>query len=232
MLKIIINTLLKKLGKKDYRLDSEISSSFLFILSFNKFFELIRGGILKLRLRKSEGFIFLGKRSKVYCANNIVVGKTLTIGKNVTINGLCKEGVEIGNNVSILDNTTIECTGVLRNIGVGLKVGDNVGFAQNCFIQVRGRVIIGNNVIFGPYAKIFSENHNFVKTDVLIKNQGETRLPVTIEDDVWIGTNTTILGGILIGEGSVVAANSLVNKDVEPYSVVGGVPAKLIKYRK
>jgi len=104
--------------------------------------------------------------------------------------------------------------------------------AQNCFIQVRGKVIIGNNIIFGPDVKIFSENHNFSDTNTSINLQGETRKGVTIEDGVWIGTGATILDAVTIGKNSIVAAGSVVNTDINPNTIVGGIPAKIISVRK
>ncbi len=231
MLKKLTSFLLIKLGKSDYKLDSSLSSWNLFYIVVYYILPFLRGLFLKLRLKKSQGIVFLGSYSKIKFTRKLSLGKTVTIGSNVKINALSKKGVVIGNNVSILDNTIIECTGVIRNLGEGLVVGNNVGIAQNCFIQVRGNVTIGNNVIFGPNVKVFSENHIFEDINIPIKDQGETRLDLIIEDDVWVGTNSTILGGVTIGKGSVIAANSLVNKNVEPYSVVGGVPAKLLKKR-
>ncbi|MDC0552109.1 acyltransferase, partial [Flavobacteriaceae bacterium] len=126
----------------------------------------------------------------------------------------------------------IECTGVLRNLGDGLIMGNNVGIAHNCFIQVRGNIQIGNNVIFGPNVSIFSENHNFSDLDIPINLQGESRKGVKINDGVWIGSRATILDGVSIGENSIIAAGSVVVKDVPPFSIVGGVPAKVLKQRK
>jgi acetyltransferase-like isoleucine patch superfamily enzyme len=139
--------------------------------------------------------------------------------------------VSIGNDVSILKNTIIECTGVIRNLGEGILIGNNVGIAQNCFIQVRGKVVIGNYVIFGPNVSIFSENHNFNNPDMSISMQGESRKGVTIEDGVWIGTRSVILDGVTIGKNSIVAAGSVVTKNVPPNTIYGGVPAKLLKTR-
>lgn len=227
----ILNKLIVKLGKKDYILDSNLSASILILIVLNKLISLIRGMFLKLRLKKSKGLIFMKRGVKIKFSRKIILGKTITIGNNVYIDALSKKGIIIGDNVSILDNSIIECTGVLRNLGEGLIIGNNVGIAQNCFIQVRGKVSIGNDVIFGPYVKVFSENHNFEDLEIPIKNQGETRLEVIIEDNVWVGANATILGGVVIGKGSIVAANALVNKSVAPYSIVGGVPARIIKNR-
>ena len=230
-MKKLLNNIASNLGKKEYQLDERIDTLALLSFMRKKSTMLLRGFFLKFRLKSSKGLVFLGGRTRVQYARRISSGKTLTIGSNVTINALCKNGVEIGNNVSILDNTIIECTGVLRNIGEGLIIGNNVGFAQNCFIQVRGAVNIGNNVIFGPYSKVFSENHNFSDLNIPIRDQGEIRESVKIEDNVWIGANATILSGVTVGEGSVIAASSLVNKDVPPFSVVAGVPAKIIRKR-
>lgn len=228
----IINKLIRKLGKKGYLVDKSLSRFDIMIVILQRIIMLIRGLILKPFLKKSQGIIFLGKRTKIIHRNKICCGKSVTIGDNVEINALSINGIKIGNNVSILKNTIIDCTGVIRNIGEGLVIGNNVGIAQNCFIQVRGKVLIGNDVIFGPNVSVFSENHNFEDPDLPVSVQGETRKGVIIEDGVWLGTRVVILDGVTIGKNSIVAAGSVVNKDVEPYAIVGGVPAKLIKYRK
>lgn len=134
--------------------------------------------------------------------------------------------------MSIHRNTIIDCTGGIRAIGIGLEVSNNVGFSPNCYVQVRGSVKIGNNVIFGSGVKIFSETHNHNDIERFINEQGETRKGIIIEDGVWFRSDSPILDGVTIGKNSIVAAKSLVNKDVPPYSIVAGIPAKIIKLRK
>lgn len=231
MFRTITNILINKLGKSGYEIEKGFSNIDIIIILYTKFFEISRGLFLKFFLNKSTGFVFLGKHTRLNHCNNISAGKTLFIGDNVCINALSRNGMKIGNNVSILRNTIIECTGVIRDLGEGLEIGNNVGIAQNCFIQVRGKVSIGNDVILGPNVMIFSENHNFDDITIPIVQQGETRLPVTIENNVWLGARSVILGGVTVGEGSIVAAGAVVNKDVPPFSIVAGVPAKLIKSR-
>lgn len=230
-MKKLLNRLIQKLGKENYEVDEALTSVDIIIVLRLRFAQMFRGMLLKFKLKSSNGIIFKGKNCKIKHCRKIVVGKSLTIGDNVEINALSKFGVIIGDNVSILKNTIIECTGVIRELGEGLKIGNHVGIAQNCFIQVRGKVEIGNYVIFGPQVSIFSENHLFEDKNVPIMQQGARRKGVIIEDDVWLGTGVTILDGVVIGEGSVVAAGSVVNKNVEPYSIVAGIPAKLIKMR-
>jgi len=225
----LLNRIIQKLGRSDYEIDPLLPSLSLLSLLVSKSFQLLRGSWYKLTLKKASGLIFAGRHVKIRHKRLIRTGKTLTLGDYVEINALSKEGVTIGDHVSILKGTIIECTGVLRDLGEGLVIGNNVGIAQNAFIQVRGRVTIGNDVIFGPNVSIFSETHIFNNPDIPVKLQGETRKGVTIEDGVWIGAGATILDGVTVGRNSVVAAGAVVTRDVPAGAVVGGVPAKPLK---
>ena len=117
-----------------------------------------------------------------------------------------------------------------------LSVGDNTSIPKgSVFYCTKAALTIGRNVIFGPKPTIITGDH---RIDVIgsyivdnIEKLPENDLPVVIEDDVWIGANVTILKGVTIGRGSVVAAGAVVTKSCEPYSIIGGVPAKLIRYR-
>ena len=227
-----IDKIIRSLGRDNYSVDTSLSRASLFRILIAKSLCLLRGLALKPCLRSSKGLLFIGRRCKIRFRNMISAGMSLNIGDNVEINALSKSGITIGNNVSILRGSIIECTGVLSDLGEGLIIGNNVGIAQNCFIQVRGPVKIGNDVIFGPNVSIFSENHNFENPDLPVSRQGVTRIGVTIEDGAWLGTRAVILDGVVVGMNSIVAAGSIVTKNVPPYAVVGGVPAKIIKTRK
>lgn len=227
--KSFFSIIFARLGKDNYVLDSNLSFRILLILFINKLIEFLRGVPYLFFFNKYSFYFFIGSNCKILFKNKIDIGRFVYFGDNVSINALSKQGVKIGNNVSILRNSQIECTGVLTNIGEGLIIGNNVGIAQNCFIQVRGKVYIGNNVIIGPNVSIFSENHNYGLHDVPIVYQGVSRKGVEIKDGCWIGTKSTILDGVIIGENSIVAAGSVVTKNVEAGTIVGGVPAKFIK---
>jgi acetyltransferase-like isoleucine patch superfamily enzyme len=228
-LKKIVNNIIDKLGRSDYRLDDNITNIDLLIIVIIKIMQVFRGFYYKIFFKKVNGLFFVGKNVEIIFCSKITCGRSVTIDNNVKINALSKKGIYIGNNVSILNNTIIDCTGVFNNIGDGLIIGDNVGIAQNCFIQVRAYVSIGNDVIFGPNVSIFSETHLYKNTNIPIRKQGVSRKGVIIEDGVWIGTRAVVLDGVTIGKNSVIAAGSVVNKNVPPYTVYGGVPAKLIK---
>ncbi len=95
-----------------------------------------------------------------------------------------------------------------------------------------GNVCIGNNVMIAPHCMIASGNHDFKQLETAMRFAGHfTKGPIIIEDDVWIGANVTITDGVNIGKGAVIAANSCVVGNVEPYDIFGGVPAKKIGSR-
>ena len=110
-----------------------------------------------------------------------------------------------------------------------ITCGDNCSF--NSYSVVHGKVTLGNCVRIAPGAKIFGENHGFADLKTPICKQPNTREGIVIEDDVWIGANAVICDSVTIGAHSIVGAGSIVTKNVPPYSVVGGNPARVIKSR-
>jgi maltose O-acetyltransferase len=115
--------------------------------------------------------------------------------------------------------------------GENTEIGDNSSIGTSC--QLYGPVLIGKDVMMSPEVIILTRNHKHNRLDIPIRLQGmEEEKKVIIEDDVWIGTRVIILPGVRIGKGSIVAAGSVVTKDIPKYSIVGGVPAKTIKTRK
>ena len=118
--------------------------------------------------------------------------------------------------------------------GVGtLVVGDRVAFNTNVHINasVGGSIRIGDDCLFGPNVVLRSADHRFDRTDVPIRNQGHSFADIEIDNDVWIGANVTVVGGVHIGKGAVVGAGAVVTRDVADMVMVGGVPAKVIRAR-
>jgi acetyltransferase-like isoleucine patch superfamily enzyme len=114
----------------------------------------------------------------------------------------------------------------------GLSLGNNISFNRNSNLSCFGGVTIGNYVSIGHSASIISSNHRFDDRATPIQLQPVTHAPVRIGDNVWIGARVTILAGVSIAEGCVIAAGAVVTKSIEePNSIVGGVPAKIIKSR-
>ncbi len=227
-----VSFLISKIKHREYHVDENITSKDLISILFDRFAMLIRGLFCKAGFKKSGKIVFIGKNVKIRSKNHIVSGSGLTIEDGCHINALCKGGVEIGENFSLGRNSIIECTGVIRELGESLKIGNDVGIAANAFISVRGKVSIGNSTIFGPGVKLFSENHIFSDINTPIYLQGAERKGISIGEDCWLGANVVVLDGVHIGNHCVVAAGAVVNKDLPDYSIAGGVPAKIISTRK
>jgi len=113
-----------------------------------------------------------------------------------------------------------------------IVIGNDVDLALNVLITTSGGVYIGDRTLIGYGTKILSSNHVIPDRDNRIFYAGHENKKVIIENDVWIGANCLILPGVIIGEGAVVAAGSVVTKNVKKFSVVAGVPAKVIKERE
>ncbi|MDE0582109.1 acyltransferase [Planococcus sp. A6] len=120
------------------------------------------------------------------------------------------------------ENVNIERGSIIQN---SLKIGDNSGIGVKC---VLGDVVIGKNVMMGPECLIYSTNHYFDKKSLSFHGKTESK-PVVIEDNVWIGARAIILPGVNIGKGAIVGAGSIVTKNVPPYSIAAGNPAKIVK---
>lgn len=134
-------------------------------------------------------------------------------------------GAKIGRGVVIYP-------GVWINPGRHLVVEDDVDLAKDVLITTSGGVFIGKRTLIGYRTQILSANHSIPKIGEPFPISGDVYKPIHIANDVWIGANCIITAGVTIGEGAVIAAGSVVTKDVPANAIVGGVPAKLIKMRE
>ncbi|GAB2617682.1 acyltransferase [Belliella aquatica] len=193
---------------------------------------LIRGTWYRWRLKSVKGVFLVGKGVTLRQAQYIEVGRNFIAQDHCEINGLSQKGLIFGDKVTVGSYAIIRPTNLYGGeAGVGLKVGNNSSIGPYSYIGCSGHIEIGDNVMMSPRVSIYSENHNFEDVDKSMIEQGVTRSFVKIEDDCWIAANSIILAGVTVGKGSIVAAGSVVTKDVPPFSIVGGNPAKIIKSR-
>lgn len=132
------------------------------------------------------------------------------------------------------DNTKIHPTVLLRQ-GERIEIGDHCLINHNNVLQAGkefGKIKIGNYVHTGANVMMFAFNHSIDDLEIPSKLQDYYDADICIEDDVWIGAGSVIVAGVTIGKGSVIGSNSVVTKDIPPYSIAAGVPAKVIRSRK
>jgi acetyltransferase-like isoleucine patch superfamily enzyme len=196
-------------------------------------FYFLRGCYQRIFFGTANGLVLIGKHVSVRYAKYLHAGKDFIIEDGAEINCLSKKGMRFGERVTIGKYAIIRPSNVYGGeIGDGLEVGNHSNIGPYSYIGCSGFIKIGNHVMISPRVSIYAENHVFQDPNILMKDQGVRKQDVVIEDNCWIAANSIILAGVTIGEGSVIAAGSVVTHDVPPFSVVAGVPARIIKKRK
>nr|WP_158231479.1 acyltransferase [Gaetbulibacter sp. 4G1] len=126
------------------------------------------------------------------------------------------------------DNVSIHEGVFLKGLNT-MEIGTNVSIHSMCYIDGTGGLKIGNDVSIAHSSTIMTTSHTYNNTSVPIKYNDATKDPVLIENDIWIGAGCRILGGVVVGSRSIIAAGAVVNKAVESHTIVGGIPSKKIK---
>lgn len=194
--------------------------------------KILRGGVKRLFLKHAKGLLLVGKHVKITHGRHISCGKNVKFEDYAEIQGLSKDGLIFGDYVTISRGVMIRPSSYYGgDLGAGLIMGEHSSIGPYGYVGCSGKIIIGNNVMFGPKCSLFAENHNFADTETNIKSQGVNQKGITVEDDCWIGSNVIILDGVTIGRGSVIGAGTLVNKDVPAGSVVIDKREKRIRVR-
>lgn len=193
----------------------------------------LRGLWWRLWLKRTGGLILIGKQVTIRNPQYITAEENFVVEDYCEIQGLSQTGLSFGKQVTLGRFSMIRPSGYYgREIGAGLKIGDNSNVGPYCYLGCGGGIEIGSHVMMSPRVSLHSENHNFERLDLSMKDQGVTRSPIVIEDNCWLASGSIILSGVRIGQGSIVAAGAVVTKDVPPYSIVGGIPAKVIGWRQ
>ncbi|WP_420063956.1 acyltransferase [Microbacterium marmarense] len=200
---------------------------------------IVRAGLMFTRgvftspwFRHSSGPVFRGKSVTILNAQFVSHVGRLVLEDYVELQGASQLGISFGENVSIGRGTMIRPSSYYGGeAGVGLRMGDRSSVGAGGFIGCSGWIEIGNDVMIGPGVRLFSENHAFDRLDIPIKEQGVNRGQLIIEDDCWIGSGVTVMSGVRIRRGTVVAAGSVVTRDTAEGSVIAGTPARLLRVR-
>ena len=159
--------------------------------------------------------------------SNILIGKNNILDPSAILQTNFGGVIKIGANNEFLPGV------ILMTYGGKIQIGDYCSINPYTIIYGHGEgTTIGNNVLIAGHCMIIPANHIYSNKDLNINCQGISSKGIAIEDDVWIGGGCKILDGVRIGEGSIVAAGSIVTTSIPKYSVYAGVPAKFIKFRE
>lgn len=138
---------------------------------------------------------------------------------------ICTGPVSLGECCEVRDDAIIDAQ------GGPVTLGRRVGVNPFCILYGAGGLTIGDDVLVAAHTVVIPSSHRFDRPDVPMWDQGTSQIGVRIGSDVWLGTHVVVLDGVTIGDGAVVGAGTVVTRDVEPRTVVGGVPARLLRRR-
>jgi acetyltransferase-like isoleucine patch superfamily enzyme len=192
--------------------------------------QMMRAWRVILIFKNPKGASF-GSGVRFFNLQGIHWGKFLKLGKHVYISALGHGEVEIGDNVGIGDFSKVVISTSLNHLGEFITIGNNVGIGEFAYLGGAGGLEIGNDVIAGQFLSCHPENHIFTNLEMPIRLQGVQRKGIKIGDNCWLGSKVTILDGVELGDGCIVAAGAVVNQSFPANSIIGGVPAKLLKTR-
>lgn len=190
------------------------------------------GAVVRGRIGRADGYVLAERRVRLHHPRGIEVGRGFSLEEGCEIVGLARHGVRFGDRCTVGRFAIIRPTNVLLGeVGDGLSLGDNSNIGPYAFVGCSGMIRIGADVLMGPSVSLLGENHNFDDHSRPIRDQGVSREGITIGDNCWLGAGSVILAGTTIESGAVVAAGAVVSKDVPSDTIVGGVPARVIRER-
>lgn len=222
MIKKLVQNLLVKSGKT-YTIDPNIPNALFYNMLIKRYLMQLRGFV------KTGKKVFIGCNTNILNNKNIAFGKSVTIGSYCQIDGYASEKIIFGDCVKIGCFSKLLSTSHFSKYGKGLVMGANSAVGDFTHFGAPGGIEIGNDVIMGSYVSFHSENHNFSDPTKLIREQGVNSKGIKLGNNIWVGAKVTFLDGCEIGNNSVVAAGAVVIGIFPANSVIGGIPAKVIK---
>ena len=187
----------------------------------------LRGALYRLMLHM-DGTAAIERNVRLRFASNIRLGHGSYLDEGVYIHA-CPAGVEIGANTLIMHGSVLHVYNFRGLPHAGIRIGRDSLIGEYNVIRGQGGVTIGDRVYTSPMTQIIAVNHVFDDPQRPFVEQGITAQGIVIEDDVWLGASAVITDGVRVGKGAVVAAGAVVTQDVPAHTVVGGVPAKVIR---
>jgi acetyltransferase-like isoleucine patch superfamily enzyme len=187
----------------------------------------LRGLLYRLILRM-EGLAAIEAGVRLRYASQIRLGHGVYLDQGSYLHAT-PGGITLGADTIVMHGAILHVYNFRGMAQSHITIGKNCLIGEYCVIRGQGGVTIGDRVYTSPFTQIIAVNHVFDDPARSFVEQGITAEGIVIEDDVWLGASAVITDGVRVGKGAVVAAGAVVTKDVPPHTVVGGVPAKVIK---
>lgn len=185
----------------------------------------LRGLIRRISFGAVHGFVFVGPRVSILYPSRIKLGRWVSIGGNSAVNAYSKEGIVIGDNVTIRENAWIQCSSSPTNPGVGLTIGHGTYIGPGVILGVGGPIVIGAGCQIGSSVVLISENHS-ISDGNEVSGISVLRKGISIGDGCWIGHRVAIVDGVVLGRDCVVGAGAVVTKSFGDGVHLVGVPAR------
>ncbi len=228
-MKVILEKIIQ-LRNPNFNLHKDINTVILISFAWQTFWSLVRGFSLLFYFKNPKMAMF-GRAVTFFNTPKIHFGKYLKLGNHVHLSALATDGIYIGDNVGIGAYSRLVVSTSLDHPGTFIKIGDHVGIGEFAYLGGAGGLQIGDECIIGQYFSCHPENHISDDLNKSIRHQGVKRNGIKIGKNCWIGSKVTILDGVEIGDGCIIAAGAVVNSSFPNNSVIGGVPARLLKQR-
>ncbi len=187
----------------------------------------IRGVFYRFIL-KMDGVAAIESNVRLRFADNIKLGHGVYLDQGAYLHAT-PHGIELGPGTIVMHGAVLHVYNFRNMPQAGIRIGRDSLIGEYSVIRGQGGVQIGDRVYTSPFTQIIAVNHVFDDPNRPFVDQGITAQGIVIEDDVWLGAGAVVTDGVKIGKGAVIAAGAVVTKDVPPHTVVGGVPAKIIK---
>lgn len=212
----------------DFQLDPALSGAAMLSFAWGRLWWFIRGKKLWFFGKKAP-MLFLGPRVRFFHLANMQFGRFVQIHEGAYLSALGKGKLSLGDNVNVGAYSRVVISQTFHDLGSHIRIGDRVGLGDFAHLGGAGGLEIGDDCIIGAYLSCHPENHIYADPEVPIRLQGVSRQGIKIGSNCWIGAKVTILDGVEIGEHCVIAAGAVVTKSMPAHSIIGGVPARVIK---
>ncbi len=179
-------------------------------------------------LMQMDGVAAIENNVRIRFADHIRLGRNVYLDHGVYLHA-CPAGIDIGDNTFVMHGSVLHVYNFRDLPHAFIRIGANSLIGEMNVLRGQGGITIGERVYTAPLVQMLAVNHVFDDPSVPMVEQGITADGIVVEDDVWIGAGAIITDGVRVCKGAVVAAGAVVTADVPPYTVVGGVPAKVLR---